>query len=73
MKNRIKDFSPFSVLIALNAPKMHCAALAKELNNKCYFLIYIYIDAVARGRNAWQAPCLLSDSFYLRKGQTHEI
>lgn len=52
---------------------MRYAALAKELNNKCYSFIYIYIDAVARGRNVWQAPCLLSGSFYLRKGQTHEV
>lgn len=63
MKNRIKDFSLFSILIALHAPEMCCAALAEELNNKYYSLIYVHIDAAARGRNVWQVQCLLSGNF----------
>lgn len=63
MKNRIKDSSLFSVLIVWNAPEMCCAALVKELNSKCYSLIYVHIDGAARGRNVWQAQCLLSGNF----------
>lgn len=49
---------------------MCCAALAEEL--KCS-LIYVDIDAAARGRNVWQAQCLLSGNFQLTKGQTPKV
>lgn len=52
---------------------MCCAALAKELNNKYYSLIYVRIDAAARGRNVWQAECLLNGKSWLVKGQTPRI